>query len=42
VPTARDEQIMVLLSEIDGRDGVQLRRADQPPDQAADRQGEPE
>ena len=41
VPTARDEQIMVLLSEIDGRDGVQLRRADQPPDQAADRQGGP-
>jgi pyrimidine operon attenuation protein / uracil phosphoribosyltransferase len=41
VPTARDEQVMVLLSEIDGRDGVQLRRADQPPDQAADRQGEP-
>jgi pyrimidine operon attenuation protein / uracil phosphoribosyltransferase len=28
VPTARDEQIMVLLSEIDGQDGVRLRRAE--------------
>jgi pyrimidine operon attenuation protein/uracil phosphoribosyltransferase len=28
VPTARDEQILVLLSEIDGVDGVRLRRAD--------------
>jgi pyrimidine operon attenuation protein/uracil phosphoribosyltransferase len=27
VPTARDEQILVLLSEIDGSDGVRLRRA---------------
>jgi len=27
VPTARDEQILVLLSEIDGRDGVRLRPA---------------
>ena len=27
VPTARDEQIEVLLSEIDGRDGVRLRPA---------------
>jgi pyrimidine operon attenuation protein / uracil phosphoribosyltransferase len=26
VPTARDEQILVLLSEIDGQDGVRLRR----------------
>jgi pyrimidine operon attenuation protein / uracil phosphoribosyltransferase len=26
VPTGRDEQILVLLSEIDGRDGVRLRR----------------
>ena len=41
VPTARDEQIMVLLAEIDGQDGVRLRRADQPPDQAADQRGEP-
>jgi pyrimidine operon attenuation protein/uracil phosphoribosyltransferase len=29
VPTARDEQVLVLLSEIDGEDGVQLRRAAQ-------------
>ncbi|MCU1661800.1 MAG: Bifunctional protein pyrR [Pseudonocardia sp.] len=27
VPTARDEQILVLLSEIDGSDGVRLRRS---------------
>jgi pyrimidine operon attenuation protein / uracil phosphoribosyltransferase len=27
VPTARDEQIVVLLAETDGRDGVSLRRA---------------
>jgi pyrimidine operon attenuation protein/uracil phosphoribosyltransferase len=27
VPTARDEQILVLLEEIDGSDGVRLRRA---------------
>jgi pyrimidine operon attenuation protein / uracil phosphoribosyltransferase len=27
VPTAHDEQILVLLSEIDGRDGVRLRPA---------------
>ena len=27
VPTARDEQIVVLLEETDGRDGVALRRA---------------
>jgi pyrimidine operon attenuation protein/uracil phosphoribosyltransferase len=26
VPTARDEQIVVLLTETDGRDGVALRR----------------
>jgi pyrimidine operon attenuation protein/uracil phosphoribosyltransferase len=26
VPTARDEQIVVLLAELDGRDGVALRR----------------
>jgi pyrimidine operon attenuation protein / uracil phosphoribosyltransferase len=26
VPTGRDEQILVLLSEIDGQDGVRLRR----------------
>jgi pyrimidine operon attenuation protein/uracil phosphoribosyltransferase len=28
VPTARDEQVLVLLAETDGVDGVQLRRAD--------------
>jgi pyrimidine operon attenuation protein / uracil phosphoribosyltransferase len=27
VPTARDEQILVLLTETDGVDGVRLRRA---------------
>jgi pyrimidine operon attenuation protein/uracil phosphoribosyltransferase len=27
VPTARDEQILVLLDEVDGEDGVRLRRA---------------
>jgi len=27
VPTARDEQVLVLLEEIDGSDGVRLRRA---------------
>jgi pyrimidine operon attenuation protein / uracil phosphoribosyltransferase len=27
VPTSRDEQIVVLLAELDGRDGVALRRA---------------
>jgi pyrimidine operon attenuation protein/uracil phosphoribosyltransferase len=27
VPTARDEQILVLLGEIDGADGVRLRRS---------------
>ena len=27
VPTARDEQILVLLTEIDGSDGVRIRRA---------------
>ena len=31
VPTARDEQIVVLLVETDGRDGVALRRAPQGP-----------
>lgn len=30
VPTARTEQVAVLLSEIDGRDAVLLRRADEP------------
>ncbi|HEY4419270.1 MAG TPA: bifunctional pyr operon transcriptional regulator/uracil phosphoribosyltransferase PyrR [Pseudonocardia sp.] len=29
VPTARDEQILVLLDEIDGSDGVRLRRTEQ-------------
>jgi pyrimidine operon attenuation protein/uracil phosphoribosyltransferase len=28
VPTARTEQILVLLTEVDGRDGVALRRAE--------------
>ncbi|WP_219413612.1 bifunctional pyr operon transcriptional regulator/uracil phosphoribosyltransferase PyrR [Pseudonocardia nigra] len=38
VPTARDEQILVLLSEIDGSDGVLLRRApaqDEPGEEGA-------
>jgi pyrimidine operon attenuation protein/uracil phosphoribosyltransferase len=29
VPTARDEQILVLLDEVDGSDSVRLRRAEQ-------------
>jgi pyrimidine operon attenuation protein / uracil phosphoribosyltransferase len=29
VPTARDEQILVLLEEVDGSDGVRLRRTEQ-------------
>jgi pyrimidine operon attenuation protein / uracil phosphoribosyltransferase len=29
VPTARDEQILVLLDEVDGSDGVRLRRTEQ-------------
>jgi pyrimidine operon attenuation protein / uracil phosphoribosyltransferase len=29
VPTARDEQILVLLDEVDGSDGVRLRRSEQ-------------
>jgi pyrimidine operon attenuation protein/uracil phosphoribosyltransferase len=29
VPTARDEQILVLLAEVDGSDSVRLRRAEQ-------------
>jgi len=29
VPTAGDEQILVLLDEVDGSDGVRLRRAEQ-------------
>jgi pyrimidine operon attenuation protein / uracil phosphoribosyltransferase len=29
VPTARDEQILVLFDEVDGADGVRLRRAEQ-------------
>jgi pyrimidine operon attenuation protein/uracil phosphoribosyltransferase len=29
VPTARDEQILVLLAEVDGSDGVRLRRTEQ-------------
>jgi pyrimidine operon attenuation protein/uracil phosphoribosyltransferase len=29
VPTARDEQIVVLLAELDGRDGVALRKSEQ-------------
>ena len=28
VPTARDEQILVQLTEVDGQDGVRLRRAE--------------
>jgi pyrimidine operon attenuation protein/uracil phosphoribosyltransferase len=31
VPTARDEQILVLLSETDGSDGVRLRRLGEGP-----------
>jgi len=39
VPTARTEQVAVLLSEIDGRDAVLLRRADEPVHPEADRPG---
>lgn len=38
VPTALDEQILVLLAEIDGQDGVRLGRS---PDQGAPQPGEP-
>jgi pyrimidine operon attenuation protein/uracil phosphoribosyltransferase len=44
VPTARDEQIVVLLTETDGRDGVALRRGrsdgDNPGSAAADTAGD--
>jgi pyrimidine operon attenuation protein/uracil phosphoribosyltransferase len=39
VPTARTEQIAVLLAEIDGRDAVLLRRADEPVHPEAGSQG---
>ena len=36
VPTSRAEQIAVLLTEVDGRDAVLLRRASQAPDAAGE------